>query len=256
MSAKLPTALAHWAYFLDVDGTLLELADRPEAVHVDKVLLRLICRVHERSDGALALVSGRSLADLDRRLGQPKLPSAGQHGLEMRDSSGHIHRRSTPNTKHKAIADKLMGLVDKYSGLLVEDKGETVAVHYRLAPRLGGYLHRLMRRMVREDGEGLSLQVGKRVVEIKPGGYDKGTAILDFMAEPPFRGRRPVFIGDDLTDEPGFAVVNRLDGVSVKVGRGRSIARYRLRNVAAVREWLEALVADGAPAEESTGESA
>jgi trehalose 6-phosphate phosphatase len=149
-----------------------------------------------------------------------------------------------------------MGLVDKYSGLLVEDKGETVAVHYRLAPRLGGYLHRLMRRMVREDGEGLSLQAGKRVVEIKPGGYDKGTAILDFMAEPPFRGRRPVFIGDDLTDEPGFAVVNRLDGVSVKVGRGRSIARYRLRNVAAVREWLEALVADETPAEESAGESA
>ncbi|NTV10018.1 MAG: trehalose-phosphatase [Zoogloea sp.] len=235
MSASLPFPSREWAYFLDMDGTLVELADTPEAIEVDESLVRLLARIHSRCGGAVAVVSGRMLADVDRRLGIPRLAIAGQHGLERRDSSGAIHRH--PARSFGDLARQLAQLQERHPGLFIEDKGATLAIHYRLAPRLGGYLHRLLRRMVLE-AQGLQLQPGKRVLEIKPAGIDKGGAILAFMSEPPFCGRRPVFIGDDLTDEHGFEVVNRSDGLSVKVGRGPTAARYRLADVASVRGWL------------------
>jgi len=122
--------------------------------------------------------------------------------------------------------------------LMLEDKGLSLALHYRLAPTMAASVHRIMHRLVNRLGQGLELQRGKRVVEIKPAGIDKGSAVAEYLAEPPFRGRRAVFIGDDLNDEHGFAEVNRLGGVSIKVGRGASCARFRLKDVAAVRHWL------------------
>jgi trehalose 6-phosphate phosphatase len=120
--------------------------------------------------------------------------------------------------------------------ILLEDKGLTLALHYRQAPHLAAYAHRLMARLMQEAGGGLELQKGKRVIEIKPAGIDKGTAVAEYLAESPFRGRHPVFIGDDLNDEHGFAEVNRAGGISIKVGPGASCARYRLPHVAAVRQ--------------------
>jgi trehalose 6-phosphate phosphatase len=134
----------------------------------------------------------------------------------------------------------LAPVLARHPGLLLEDKGLTLALHYRRAPQLAAYAHRLMARLAAGAGAGLEVQRGKRVAEIKPAGVDKGTAIEEYLREAPFRGRRPVFIGDDLNDEHGFAEVNRLDGISIKVGGGRSIARYRLRDVAAVMRWLAA----------------
>lgn len=234
-----PCPSAEWAFFLDVDGTLIAIADTPQAVCVDAPLLDLMARLHRASGGAVALVSGRMISDLQNRLGPLKLPLAGQHGLERRDATGRLWIHAAPPGAKCAIKQALTPLLARHPGLMLEDKGLTLALHYRLAPTLAGSVHQVMGRLVRSIGQGLELQRGKRVVEIKPAGIDKGTAVAEYLAEPPFRGRRAVFIGDDQNDEHGFAEVNRLGGVSIKVGGGASCARFRLRDVAAVRRWLE-----------------
>lgn len=233
-----PIARLDWAYFLDVDGTLIDIADRPDAIRVDTALLDLITQLHRASGGAVALVTGRSLSDLDHHLGPLRLPLAGQQGLERRDASGRLWIHAAPPAAKVSIKEALAPVLARHPGLLLEDKGLTLALHYRQAPRLAAYAHRLMGRLALLAGPDLELQPGKRVAEIKPAGFDKGTAVAEYLSEPPFRGRRPVFIGDDLNDEHGFAEVNRLDGVSIKVGKGTSCARFRLADVAAVHRWL------------------
>ena len=233
-----PPPRLDWAYFLDVDGTLIDIADTPDAVHVDDALLALIARLQRASGGAVALVSGRALSFLDHRLGALHLPVAGQHGLERRDASGRVWMHAAPPAARSAIKAALAPVLARYPGLLLEDKGLTLALHYRLAPQLAAYAHRLMARLAAAANAGLEVQRGRRVAEIKPAGVDKGAAVAAYLAEPPFARRRPVFIGDDLNDEHGFAEVNRLDGISIKVGKGASCARYRLADVAAVRRWL------------------
>lgn len=238
--AGLSPARPDWAYFLDMDGTLIEIAETPAAAETDASLLDLIRRLLVACQGAVALVSGRAMADLDRRLAGLNLPLAGQHGLERRDAAGNHFRHAAPEAAKQEIALRLQPLLQRHPGLLLEDKGLSMAVHYRQAPQLAAYVHRLLRSLVNGRAETLQLLKGKRVVEIKPVGFDKGTAIEAFLTEAPFRGRRPVYIGDDATDEHGFAAVNRCDGISIKVGHGRSQARYRLPDVASVRAWLAA----------------
>jgi len=235
-----PAPCFECAFFLDVDGTLLEIADTPSAVRVDMELLELIGRLFRISGGALALVSGRSISDLEELLGAQRLPLAGQHGLERRDSAGRLWIHAAPPGAKCMIKEALAPVLTRHPGLLLEDKGLTLALHYRQAPHLAAYAHRLMARLMQEAGGELELQKGKRVIEIKPAGIDKGTAVAEYLTESPFRGRHPVFIGDDLNDEHGFAEVNRMGGISIKVGPGKSCARYRLPHVAAVRHWLNA----------------
>lgn len=232
-----PPADARWAFFLDVDGTLIDIANTPCEARVDDALLGLVARLHHACGGALALISGRCLADLDQHLGSVRIPLAGQHGLERRDATGNLHTHATPPEARRGLRQRLDALVAEYPGLLLEDKGLTLALHYRQAPQLASWLHRLLGGWLK-DAAGLQLQKGKRVLEFKPAGFDKGSAIAEFMAEPPFFGRRPVFIGDDVTDEHGFERVNLLNGHTVKVGAGRTAARHRLPDVAAVRAWL------------------
>ena len=236
--ASPPGPRLDWAYFLDVDGTLIDIADTPDAVHVDTALLELIARLQGASGGAVALVSGRALSFLDQRLGRLRLPLAGQHGLERRDAAGRVWTNAAPPAVKRAIKAALAPVLARHPRLLLEDKGLTLALHYRRAPRLASYVHRLMARLAADADAGLEVQRGKRVAEIKPCGIDKGTAIAAYLQERPFRGRRPVFIGDDRNDEHGFAEVNRLDGISIRVGKGPSCARFRLADVAAVRRWL------------------
>ncbi len=233
-----PAPCLDWAYFLDVDGTLIDIAETPDAVRVDVALLDLIARLHRASGGAVALVSGRALSFLEHRLGTLRLPLAGQHGMERRDAAGRMWIHAAPPAAKCAIKEALAPVLAHHPGLLLEDKGLTLALHYRLAPHLAAYVQRLMVRLASAAGADLEVQRGKCVAEVKPSGIDKGTAVAEYLAESPFRGRRPVFIGDDLNDEHGFAEVNKLDGVSIKVGKGGSCARFRLRNVAAVRRWL------------------
>jgi len=235
-----PAASSGWAFFLDVDGTLLEIADQPSAVRVDLELLDLIEHLYRTSGGALALVSGRSISDLEGLLGAQRMPLAGQHGLERRDATGRLWIHAAPPGAKCAIKEALAPVLARHPGLLLEDKGLTLALHYRQAPHLAAYAQRLMARLMHEAGAELELQKGKRVIEIKPAGIDKGTAVAEYLAESPFRGRHPVFIGDDLNDEHGFAEVNRMGGLSIKVGPGPSCAGFRLSGVAAVRRWLNA----------------
>ncbi|MFY9328457.1 MAG: trehalose-phosphatase [Georgfuchsia sp.] len=239
MTISPPQPSSDWAYFLDVDGTLIDIARTPDEVIIGRDLLHLIENLHSLCDGAVALVSGRTLAELDTLLDMPHLPMSGLHGLEWRnDPAGLIQRHTVPANGIHAIRQKLMALQQRYAQLVVEDKGTTLALHYRQAPRLGGYLHRWIRNLVNPEDKELQVQPGKRVIEIKPKGYDKGRAIETFMAQKPFTGRLPVFIGDDLTDEHGFAIINRMGGVSIKVGRGHTVANCRLPSVAAVHDWL------------------
>jgi trehalose 6-phosphate phosphatase len=240
-----PSPSPAWAYFLDVDGTLLELAETPEAVRVGHDVVFLIRALHANTGGAVALVSGRSLADLDRHFGLGDLCAAGQHGIERRDATGRIFRHLSSAAPGELVGERLAPLLALHPGLRIEDKGATLAVHYRQAPRLGAPLSVMLRKIV-AGMPGFELQPGKRVLEIKAAGYDKGSAVAEFMGTLPFRGRTAVFIGDDLTDESAFAVVNRLDGVSVKVGAGATSARHRLPDVRSVRGWLGELARNSA----------
>lgn len=235
-----PDASLEWAYFLDVDGTLIDIAASPEAVIVDAALLDLIARLHRQSGGAMALVSGRAISDLEKLLVTLHLPLAGQHGLERRDAAGRLWMHAAPPAAKCAIKEALVPVLARHPGLLLEDKGLTLALHYRQASQLAYYVQHLMQQLAQDADSGLEVQLGKCVAEIKPSGIDKGTAVAEYLGETPFNGRRAVFIGDDLNDEHGFAEVNRLDGISIKVGKGPSCARYRLPDVAAVRGWLGA----------------
>ena len=239
-----PTPQLDWAFFLDVDGTLLSLAETPQSILVEKPLLQLISSLHAACGGALALVSGRMISDLQDRIGLAQLPLAGLHGLERRDSSGRLWIHATPPAAKSVIKDALEPLLARQPALILEDKGLTLALHYRQAPTLGAYVHRLMGQLLRMHGHGLELQRGKFVVEIKPAGIHKGTAIDEYLTESPFKGRLPVFIGDDQNDEQGFAAVNAQGGVSIKVGNGPSCAQFRLPDVAAVRRWLGQALTD------------
>lgn len=246
-STRLPAPSREWAYFFDIDGTLVDIADSPAGVRPDRDLLQLIERVYRTAGGAVALISGRSLADIDTLFPDISLPAAGQHGIERRDAAGRISRHAFPSQQLEQMHNRLAEATAQRPGLLLEHKGLSLALHYRRAPQLGGFAHRLVRSLLAYTGAQYCVQTGKRVVEMKPAGKDKGAAVLEFMREAPFRGRTPVFVGDDVTDEYGFATVNRLHGYSVKVGAGRSVARWRVRDVRAVRAWLEDGMADPSP---------
>lgn len=234
-----PPPQKEWAYFLDVDGTLIDIAESPDTVQVDQILLDLIDHLFDATGGAVALVSGRSISDLQNLVGTLRVPLAGQHGLERRDACGRLWMHAAPPATKCAIKEALAPVLTRHPGLLLEDKGLTIALHYRKAPQLSTYAQRLMSRLISYENSGLELQHGKCVVEIKPAGFDKGAAVAEYLAEEPFRNRRPVFIGDDLNDEHGFAEVNRMEGISIKVGAGPSCARFRVADVAAVRYWLQ-----------------
>ena len=233
-----PPLERNYALFLDIDGTLLDVELRPELAHVDAELQALIADVHAACNGAVALISGRSLADMDRLFAPLLPPAAGQHGAERRDASGLLHRHGTAEEKLHAAAARLRHLVAAHPGLLLEDKGLNIALHYRLAPHLAGLAREAISGVIRELGDPFEMQAGKMVFEAKLKGRDKGTAVAEFMQELPFLDRIPVFIGDDLTDEHGFDVVNALGGHAVKVGDGSSRARWQLADPKAVQVWL------------------
>lgn len=238
--ARVPAFGPNWALFLDVDGTLLDIAHHPDAVTVSPVLHDALQLAHRLSDGAIALISGRSLSDLDRLFGPLHFCAAGQHGLERRDSAGHVTRSVGALERINSAAEALATHARMRRGIVVEHKGLSLALHYRNAPEMRDWAELTMQSLLVGLGPAFQLVEGKMVYELKPGGHDKGTAIADFMSEPPFAGRTPVFIGDDITDEDGFAVVNIAGGHSIKVGDGRSLANWRMVDARDVREWLRA----------------
>lgn len=237
----MPEPRASWAYFFDIDGTLVDIAPTPSDTSLGHDLHRLILRAHRATGGALALISGRSIASVDSMFRAEHLPVAGQHGLERRDARGDITRHDAIYERLDVARTRLETAVKRHRGLMLEDKGLSLALHYRAAPALGSFAHRLVRSIAHKIGPDFSVQTGKRVVELKPSGRDKGVAVSEFMREKPFKGRLPVFVGDDVTDEHGFGIVNKLGGHSIKVGLGATVARWRLADVRAVKLWLDRL---------------
>jgi trehalose 6-phosphate phosphatase len=242
MSLPTMTRDPGWALFLDVDGTLLDIAETPESVRVPDDLKRLMLELNLKLDGAVALVSGRSIDNLDALFAPLRLTASGVHGCERRDASGTLVRPIIDPVALAAVREELERYVALHPGLILEDKGFGLALHFRLVPQMSGDVLMLMRSMCHRLGPTFTLQAGKCVLEIRPTGFSKGTSIAAFMQEAPFKGRMPVFLGDDVTDEDGFAVVNDLGGISIKVGDAPStLAKRRLGGVREVHRWLHGL---------------
>lgn len=238
-----PELPEHCGFFLDLDGTLLEIADHPGHIRIPRDLIRLLKDLGLAAGGALAIISGRSVADIDRLLADPGFCAAGQHGAERRDFSGTMHKHDVPRTVLETARRKFRLMAARHPQLVLEDKGVNLALHFRTAPELLGEIQEAVHSLAGELSGEFEVQLGKMVVELRPTGKDKGVAISEFLAEAPFRERTPVFVGDDLTDEIGFQLINRVGGHSVKVGEGESSARWRLPDSTAVRAWLADFVA-------------
>ena len=225
------------ALFLDFDGTMVDIAPQPQAVHVPQPLIGVLRDLQAYLHGAVAVISGRPIEQIDAFLRPLQLPIAGVHGAEWRGGSGEVHLLHTHPLDHVEEAACL--LASRNPGLLVENKRGSVALHYRQRPELEDLCLRAMQQAV-DESTGLTLLRGKMVVEAKPSGASKGQAIETLLAEPPFAGRTPVFIGDDVTDEAGFSTVQRLGGLGIKVGEGPTVAARRLADPTALRRELEA----------------
>ncbi len=230
------------ALFLDFDGTLVELAAHPQAVRPTPDLVPLLASLTRQLGGALAIVTGRPIDEVDRFLAPLRLPIAGLHGNEVRsvpDGTPDAHA----GVELGRVRARLSRLAAEQPGVTIEDKGIAIAVHYRAAPDAANEVRRVAAELQGESADALLVLDGKMVVELVPAGRDKGSAIRELLRAAPFAGRRPVFLGDDVTDEAGFRTVNEMGGISVQVsGQERpTAARYRLDNVGRVLQLLAEL---------------
>lgn len=233
--------LARIALFADLDGTLAPIEATPDAVKPNASRRRLLDALDRALAGRLAVVSGRALGDLDRVLEGRVRAVAAVHGLVRRAADGRITATGGDGRLDEALR-AFLSFAEAQRGLLVENKGGAVALHYRAAPAAAGACRALARRLASHLG--LEIQDGDMVVELRAPGPDKGDAVAAFMAEPPFAGFIPVFIGDDLTDENGFEAARALCGYGVIVGTRRpTAALYGLANVAAAQSWLRRALA-------------
>jgi len=236
-----PRGLRRPALFLDMDGVLAPLAPTPEAVVPDGRRTAVLKALSERFPGRVAILSGRTIAEIDRISEASVAPASGVHGLERRRADGSLIRAEAAPSVRTAVA-AFEDFARGRPGLIVEDKAVSAGLHYRGAPAEAEAAEALARRLA--DETGLALQGGKLVVELKTPGTDKGTALTAFMAEPPFAGAVPVMVGDDLTDEHAFEAATALGGFGVLVGPPRATAaRYGLRDVDEVLTWLETVEA-------------
>jgi trehalose 6-phosphate phosphatase len=226
------------AFFLDFDGTLADFADDPAAVILPLAERRSLETIKHATGSAVAIVSGRSVLDLERFITPLGLPLAGVHGLERKNARGEMVRMPLDESGLQRAKTRLRAFSLAHAGILAEEKPGSIALHYRKRPELEAPCMAAARAIVNEN-PGLKLLHGKMVIEIKAGHATKADAIRAFMEEEPFRGRRPVFAGDDATDEDAFPVVETLGGTSIKVGHGPTRAAYRAASIDEFRSWLE-----------------
>jgi trehalose 6-phosphate phosphatase len=238
-----------WALFLDIDGTLLDIAPSPYAVVVPKGLCTTLSTLRDKLGGALALISGRALSNIDSLFQPLRLPAAGQHGAEIRlSSSGDVARVWVSPGSLDALRQEVDRVVADLPGILVERKSMGIAVHYRQVPEVSGELTRRLTDVLARRGRGFHMLCGKFVFEVKSSDANKARTVEAFMRHDPFVGRIPVFVGDDRTDEDGFAAATRLGGHAVRVATTPppGMLGYCLGSASEVRAWLERLVNGGA----------
>ena len=228
------------ALFLDVDGTLLEFCNNPDDVYPGVELNLILKSLSSLLKGALALVTGRRVLEIDRIFHPLQLPVGGQHGLEHRDAEGNFKLVKSLKFPEN-IRSQIQCFGEIYPECAIEDKSLTIAIHYRRAPKLEEKVLKFVNKLIEGEKHFHAIS-GNMVIEIKPLGVDKGQSIALFMENEPFVDKLPIFIGDDVTDEDGFRYINANNGISIKVGtRTSSLARYNLNNVNAVHDWLGSL---------------
>lgn len=243
MTDTLPRELldpARTAFFFDCDGTLAAIVDQPDAARVEPDIVECVRLLHAATDGALAIVSGRSIAQLDVMLAPLVLPSAGVHGVERRDGAGTIYRPHFDAEAVLHIAKELDAFAARHEGLVSEVKSASVAIHYRMRPELEAEALTLMAEIAARHPD-FRLLRGKMVAELSASHRNKGDALDDFMREPPFKGRTPIFVGDDVTDEDGFAAVAKMSGIGIKIGAGTTSATHRVGTLHDFHDWLRQL---------------
>ncbi len=248
-AAELAPRLSEYAFLLDIDGTLLDLAQTPREVWVPPGLAETLNRLHDKTSGALALVSGRSLNDIDLIFAPAQFPAVGGHGAEMRISADSEAVATHAPPMDKELKRRLAAIARLSPGILLEDKGYSLALHYRLAPHAEKAIYEAV-SLIRADLPSAPIEVlaGKCVCEIKQSGFDKATGVRELMAHEPFRGRRPIFIGDDVTDESVFAIMPDLGGLAFSVGRRAQGVADHFDEPRDVRAWLARLIDGGAGA--------
>jgi len=239
---RLPDSLTDIAVFLDVDGTLIDIAETPEAVVVPPGLHSDLAHAATLASGALAVVSGRSIENIDSLLTPVKLTAVGLHGTEFRHPDGEVEMLP-PVPELDALRPQLAELIAAHPGARLEDKGRAIAVHFRGAPDAGADIRKAVDDFAAGSGGNLKAQPGKMVVELKPSVAGMGAAVDRLLKLPPFSERRPIAVGDDVTDEEMFEVVNRLGGLSFRVGSPDrpTAAKAYVESPALVREWLSAM---------------
>lgn len=242
MDKALPSSSDNWAFFLDVDGTLLDIAPAPDAVVVPADLPGILEALCRQVGGALAILTGRSVETIDRLFDPAHLPVGAVHGAVLRFADGRKVAPQVPAAL-KEIRERLTNFVSRHPGTLFEDKETAVALHFRGAPAAAEAAEAEVRAAIATAGDELVLQPGKMVFEIRPGQASKGKALAAFMADPAFAARRPLAVGDDLTDESMFAEARRLGGCALRVGAAEgSVARPVFDKPAEVRGWLASLI--------------
>ena len=249
--------LSKSAILLDIDGTLLDLAPTPREVWVPPGLAKTLNRLHERTSGALALVSGRSLNDIDLIFAPDQFPGVGGHGAEMRVSADSESVATHAPPLDKELKRRLAAIAKLSPGILLEDKGYSLALHYRLAPHAEKAIYAAV-SLIRADLPNAPIEVlpGKCVCEIKHSGFTKATGVLELMNHEPFKGRHPLFIGDDVTDESVFAIMPELRGLAFSVGRRAKGVAGHFDEPSDVRQWLAHLLDDERPVREPSSNSA
>lgn len=235
----LPEPRPDWALFLDFDGSIVDIAPTPESIDVPENLPLLLAALREALGGAVAIVTGRPIEQIDGFLGAVVPAVAGLHGSERRAADGAIIRPTPPLHCPRNVRASLREFAARHQGVLVEDKKFAVALHYRLNPSLMDACRDAVNTALADETEDWQVVEGKFAFDVKPRAFTKGTAIEAFMREAPFRGRIPVFCGDDVTDEDGFAIVNAQGGVSVRIGEGSATrAAARVDTVEELLDWL------------------
>lgn len=241
-AAPLPGGGAHWALLLDIDGTLLDFDDDPASVAAPPALIGLLHDLHAALGGALALVSGRALSDIDRIVGHQRWAAAGVHGMELRHADGSFRRGHVSATSQARMRKAASELAARFEGVQIEDKQQALALHCRHDPIQLAALHEAAEALLPQLPD-YELQPGRQVLEFRPAGVDKGEAVRQLLDDPAFAGRTPVYVGDDLTDEHAFQRINRVHGISVRVGsREPTLARFTLADPTAVRAWLQCVL--------------
>jgi len=249
VAGELGRRLHDCAVLLDIDGTLLDLAPTPREVWVPPGLAITLNRLVESTSGALALVSGRSLNDIDLIFAPEQFPAVGGHGAEMRISADNESVATHAPPMDKELKRRLAAIAKLSPGILLEDKGYSLALHYRLAPHAEKAIYAAV-SLIRADLPNAPIEVmpGKCVCEIKHSGFNKATGVIELMTHEPFRGRRPIFIGDDVTDESVFAIMHELGGLAFSVGRRATGVAGHFDEPRDVRAWLARLLDDEAAA--------